>query len=222
MRVLITAGGTEEPIDGVRFIGNLSSGATGLEIARRLKEHGCEVCLLHAWRVNPANPNFETQSFRTFDELASALRACLEARHFDAVVHLAAVSDYRVAAIEVDGQRLAAGAGGKIDSGRELVLHMKPNPKLLDSLKRWSANASIRVVAFKLTNGADPASQRQAVTDLLGRGVADLVVHNDLSQIGPDRHHATLYAADGGMLVAHTKAELSGCLLDVLGLEERP
>ncbi|MFP4209250.1 MAG: phosphopantothenoylcysteine decarboxylase [Wenzhouxiangella sp.] len=221
MRVLVTAGGTEEPIDGVRFIGNASSGATGLAIARALEEHGCQICLLHNWRVAVAGLACQTIAFRTFDDLALALQAQLQRRHFDAVVHLAAVSDYRLVAIELDGEPRPAGADGKIASGHNLMLRLAPNPKLLDSLRRWSSNPVIRVVAFKLTHDADPVARRQAVEELFVRGAADIVVHNDLAEIGPEHHQATIHRPAGPVATTHTRSGLARRLVHLLDQDGR-
>ena len=55
MRVLVTAGGTEEPIDGVRRLAKLSTGATGATIAAHFAERGAEVLLLHGERAAPCD-----------------------------------------------------------------------------------------------------------------------------------------------------------------------
>jgi len=221
MKVLVTTGGTEEPLDGVRYIGNLSTGLTGLTITRTFAAHGWDVCLLHGRRVNVSGLECETYAFRTFDDLGSSLKALLETRHFDAVVHLAAVSDYRLASIELDGEVLAADTSGKIESGHELVLRLSPNPKLLDSLKQWSANPDIRVVAFKLTNDPDPAQRKAAIEDLLARGTAEFVVHNDLGEIDERRHPAAIYTRRGLLGATETKTGLAGMLVHTLDNGER-
>jgi len=216
VKVLVTAGGTEEPLDGVRFIGNRSTGSTGLKIARTFNAQGWDVCLLHSRRVDTSGLDCETESFCTFDDLESVLKRRLETGYFDAVVHLAAVSDYRLASIEQDGATLTAGSSGKIGSGHELVLRLLPNPKLLDNLQQWSANPNIRVVAFKLTNDPDPSRRKKAVDDLLGRGTAELVVHNDLGEIGHERHPAAIYTRQGLIGMTGTKTELAAQLIRIL------
>ncbi|MGD8346883.1 MAG: phosphopantothenoylcysteine decarboxylase [Lysobacterales bacterium] len=221
MKILVTAGGTEEPLDGVRYIGNLSTGLTGLNIARTFGAHGWDVYLLHGRRVDVSGLDCETNAFRTFDDLGSSLKALLETHHFDAVVHLAAVSDYRLASIELDGEVLPADTTGKIESGHELVLRLAPNPKLLDSLKQWSANPDIRIVAFKLTNDPDPARRKTAIEDLLARGTAEFVVHNDLGEIGEHRHRAAIYTRTGLLGTAENKTELAGMLVHILHNGER-
>ena len=74
--------------------------------------------------------------------------AVFAAHQPDAVIHLAAVSDYAVASVEIDGE-VAAGTG-KIPSGHGVVIRLRPNPKLIDDLKSWSVNPAIRVVGASM------------------------------------------------------------------------
>lgn len=223
MKILVTAGGTDEPVDGVRRLTNLSTGATGGVLARRLNELGAEVLLLHAESAQLDTIDVERDTFVTFADLETALRRHLDQRNWDAVVHLAAVSDYAIASIEVDGREVPHGNQGKIDSGAEVLIRLKPNPKLIDSLKSWSRNQKIRVVGFKLTNNPDPATQRGKIQALLDRGTTDLVVHNDLAQITADRHPAEVWSPQGPLAQTETKEKLADVLFDLLrGVHGRP
>ena len=104
MKILVTAGGTEEPVDGVRRLTNSSTGATGGALARHFAEGGAEVLLLHAERAPLSGIPVERETFVTFADLEAALRRILSEDRWDAVVHAAAVSDYSVASVEVDGR----------------------------------------------------------------------------------------------------------------------
>jgi len=216
MKILITAGGTEEPLDGVRRLSNLSTGATGGVIAQTFASRGDEVLLLHAERA--LLPEFEVkrQTFVTFADLERALRHLLAEASWDAVIHAAAVGDYHVAAMEVDGQPVEAGAQGKIGAGREVVVRLAANPKLIDNLRTWSSNPSISVVGFKLTDHADPGGRRTQVQALLDRDVADLVVHNDVSEIDDGRHVTTIYRGHEVVAKAETKERLAHALVGLL------
>lgn len=215
MRILVTAGGTEEPIDGVRRLVNGSTGATGLAIARYFSARGAEVYLLHSHRIDTGGLHVEAAAFVTFDDLGAALRRLLGSRRFDAVVHLAAVGDYRLDSVEVDGIATHA-SQGKIGSGRELVLRLKPNPKLIDSLRNWSVNPDLKVVGFKLTNETGSAQRTEQVRKLLERGVVDLVVHNDLGEIGGEQHIATLYTERGVITTTQNKQDMARAIFDYL------
>lgn len=209
MKILVTAGGTEEPIDGVRRLTNLSTGATGGVLARHFVESGAEVLLLHAERADLSVRRVERETFVTFADLESALQRSLSERSWDAVVHLAAVSDYSVASIEVDGRSLPAHDHGKIGSGSEVLIRLQPNPKMIDSIKRWSLEPNPLVVGFKLTNTTDPSARDSEVRQLLDRGTTDLVVHNDLHDIDDDQHVTTIFDCRGPLAQTATKEQLA-------------
>jgi len=222
MRILVTAGGTEEPVDGVRRLTNTSTGVTGGVIARTFAEHGAEVLLLHAARAPLESVAVERDTFVTFADLENALCRHLGKGDWDAVVHLAAVSDYSVASIEVDGRSVPHGNDGKIGSGHEVVIRLSPNPKLIDSLKTWSRNKSIRVIGFKLTNEPDPALRTTRVRALLDRSAVDIVVHNDLGEMTAHSHPAEIWSRQGPLVRTATKKELAEALWALLSTLSEP
>lgn len=200
LRVLVTSGGTSEPIDAVRVITNTSTGATGALIADSLAAHGHDVVLLRAETAEAARGRCEQVTFRTFADLDAALGRLLGAQEFDAVIHAAAVGDFAVDAIEVDGVTRAAGAT-KLSSTSAPTLRLRCNPKLVDTLRARSRRRGIRVVAFKLTNGASEADIRTAVAAVLAGGAADYVVHNDLAERRPGASFpADIWTAGGERL----------------------
>jgi phosphopantothenoylcysteine decarboxylase/phosphopantothenate--cysteine ligase len=135
--------------------------------------------------------------FGTFADLAAALERRLSAEEFDAVIHAAAVSDFSLQAIEVNGTALPAGVT-KLDSGAAPTLRLRRNPKLLDTLRHHSRNRALRVVAFKLTQEAEAPAARAAVIGLFANGAADFVVHNDLAaRTANGAFPATIWRADG-------------------------
>jgi phosphopantothenoylcysteine decarboxylase/phosphopantothenate--cysteine ligase len=182
LRVLITSGGTSEPIDGVRVIGNSSSGRTGANMAEHFVRCGHEVVLVRAAN-SAAGPHLaREETFRTFAELEAILTRLLGREEFDAVIHAAAVGDFRVEAVRVNG--VIQPPGGKLDSGTTLQLELHPTPKLLAQLRGWSRYPELTVVAFKLTNGASAAEAQAAVERLFAEAGPDYVVHNDLARRG--------------------------------------
>lgn len=191
LRLLLTAGGTAVPIDGVRAITNTSTGETGADLADAFAAMGHDVTLLRATRaLRPRHAAVTQQEYFTFDDLDAALRRELAAADFDAVVHLAAVSDHRLERIDVDGERRPGGAGGKLDSAGAITLHLRPNPKLLATIRDAAAHPLV-LVGFKLTNGADEATRARGIAAVGAH--ADLVVHNDLAERRAGRHPATVY-----------------------------
>ncbi|MEX2044583.1 MAG: bifunctional phosphopantothenoylcysteine decarboxylase/phosphopantothenate--cysteine ligase CoaBC, partial [Opitutus sp.] len=109
LRVLITSGGTAEPVDGVRVLTNTSTGRTGALIAGHFARAGHEVVLLRAHNAGQPAGAVREEVFGTFGELDALLTRFLGAEDFDAVIHAAAVGDFSVAGIEVDGIRRPPG-----------------------------------------------------------------------------------------------------------------
>lgn len=197
LRVLVTAGGTAEPVDGVRVLTNTSTGATGAAIATHFARAGHEVVLLRAQNALAADGPCREETFVTFAQLERALNRLLGSGRFEAVIHAAAVSDYGVDSIVTAGGVVPAGSGFKLESGCLPLLRLRSNPKLVDGLRRLSATPLV-VVAFKLTSGADEAAATGAVRRLLAHSGADFVVHNDLTRRGA-AFPATIHRADGGV-----------------------
>jgi phosphopantothenoylcysteine decarboxylase/phosphopantothenate--cysteine ligase len=175
MNILLTAGATREPIDSVRFLSNISSGATGAALAERLAAAGHRVTLLHGESaVRPAAANgVSCVAFGSTEDLGERLRNALGSGSFDVVIHAAAVSDYRPAT--VTAEKLSSDADG-------MTIHLVPTPKLLPQLRGWSARP-VRVVGFKLTTGAGAAERAAAVGKLFARGGVDVVVQNDTTEL---------------------------------------
>ena len=182
MNILLTAGATREPIDSVRFLSNISSGATGAALAERLVAAGHRVTLLHGeGAVRPeASSGVSCVVFGSTEQLGERLRQILGTGEIDVVIHAAAVADYRPPAVTAE----------KLGSDAEtMTLHLVPTPKLLPQLRGWSPRP-MRVVGFKLTTGAGAEEREAAVGKLLARGGVDAVVQNDtheLSAAGGER-----------------------------------
>ncbi|MDQ7772336.1 MAG: phosphopantothenoylcysteine decarboxylase [Elusimicrobiales bacterium] len=202
MKVLITSGGTREPIDAARFITNLSTGYTGRLLAEALAARGCEVlCLCAAGAIRPSGDKVRVEDFFSFADLDGAIKKAFKAEPFDAVVHLAAVSDYSPSYIEADGRGFLPGRATKLDSSpQELRLTLRRNFKILDRIKTYAEAANRPkplLVGFKLTAGAPPEKVLEKVRALAS---ADLVVHNDLAEIN-GAHPFHVYR--GGVIEAH-------------------
>ncbi len=196
MKVLVTAGGTREPIDGVRFITNASSGKTGAAIAEALNAAGHEAVLI---RAN-----------RSVSELDEACRKALGAERFDLVIHSAAVSDFVVSAVIIDGIKFPAPFLGKIGSGSTLSIDLVPGKKIISELKSYSQNPKIKLIGFKLTDNANESETQAAVNKILHAG-ADLVVHNDLKTMATLR--ATLWDSTGPKEKLPTLSDLCAALV---------
>jgi phosphopantothenoylcysteine decarboxylase/phosphopantothenate--cysteine ligase len=217
-RILVTSGGTAEPIDGVRLLTNASTGRTGAGLAAHFVRCGHEVVLLRSRDSAAAPPGCAAEAFFTFAELDAALTRWLGAQAFDAVVHAAAVGDFRVGAVSRDGVAQPAGSA-KLDSHHPLRLDLLPNPKLVESLRARSRNPALCVVAFKLTQDASPAEARAAVDALLAAADADFVVHNDNGRRNgpPEAFPADIYRrGDAPAVACATRSELAASLETLL------
>lgn len=213
LRVLVTSGGTSEPIDGVRVLTNNSTGSTGAGIASHLVRCGHEPVLLRARRAQKPELPCREEFFESFADLDAALTSLLGSERFDAVIHAAAVGDFGVESVLVDGQVHPVG-GAKLDSKVPPLLRLKQNPKLLDRIRSLSPTPLI-LIAFKLTQGAGADEAHAAVRSLFAHSQADWVVHNDLVAFAGNDHAfpATIYQPDGNVAVhCANRAGLSATL----------
>ena len=218
-RVLVTGGGTREPIDAVRYIGNQSTGRTSAMLADALREQGFDVTWLGgAGAVEPERKDVQRERFVSFRDLAESLENLLREEHYDAVIHAAAVSDFSVAETPPGAERR------KLSSGTGFNLRLEPNPKLLDRLRGWSRNPDVKVIGFKLTVGATGDERRAAVGRQFQSGQSDWVVHNDAEEISRGRHPFTIYAPTGETLTLEGPESLAEALARHLApsLEKTP
>ncbi|PWU16867.1 MAG: hypothetical protein C5B49_09875, partial [Bdellovibrio sp.] len=185
-RVLITLGGTSEPIDEVRSITNQSTGRTGVRIAEVLSELGFRVTCLCARLATRPSAVDEIREFSTYRELRELLRHELSANSYCAVIHAAAVSDYHVEEVLIGGVRVETAS--KIPSGAELTLRLASNEKIVNHLREWSSNKEINLVAFKMTQRAPLEERLTAVQQLVQQSSADFVVHNEFSELTSTVH----------------------------------
>lgn len=182
VKILVTSGGTQEPIDSVRAITNVSSGETGRKLAEQLDSLGFQV----SWVKSQASKDSfwlkDVSTFSDFKSLYNILHEKISTGEFTHIIHLAAVSDYSVKEISFDGRHFSPTQIQKIDSQAQTVeIKLKKNAKIIESLKEWSPQ--IQIIGFKLTSGATTQQRLEAVESLKKRSRAEVVVHNDLAEI---------------------------------------
>ena len=165
-KVIVTAGGTREPIDAVRFVGNRSSGHMGTAIAAEARRRGAEVTLIASNLSVPVPGNVEVVEAPTADALTRETLARAEA---DVVVMAAAVSDYRpIEALESKRPK----------DDRPWRVELEPTNDVLRALTASPANGRI-VVGFAAETAEDGlrrAREKRAVKK------ADLLVYNDVGR----------------------------------------
>ena len=177
LRILVTAGGTRMPLDAVRSLVNGSTGRTGADLAADLAALGHAVTLLTAEGAPGADDLTHLERYDDFDSFERRLRGLLADEHYDLLVQAAAVSDWRPVAA-ADGA-----PPGKLDpDGDTLTLRFERTPKLIGLARAWSRNPALRIVAFKLTVGADAAERRRKVAAVMAHDGVVAVVANDLQE----------------------------------------
>lgn len=209
-KILITGGGSEEPIDNVRSVCNFSTGRTSSFIAESFAQSGFEVTALMAEKaIKPENCKVIT--YRTFAQLKSALETQCKNGGYSMVIQAAAVSDYSPETVIVDGKEYKVGEFSKLPAGSELTIKMRKNPKLVDSIKENCGKNTV-VVAFKLTSNASPEERKAAVQKIFCASTdtslsPDFVVSNDLSEIKGEIHPCRIF--DRNLEIAENTEKLS-------------
>jgi phosphopantothenoylcysteine decarboxylase/phosphopantothenate--cysteine ligase len=206
LRLLVTAGGTREPIDSVRFIGNRSSGKMGLAVAREALRLGADVTVVAA-NVETVEPGTESHAVASAGELR------------DAVLNLAAQADALVMAAAVSDFTPASPVGEKIRRREGTTnLELAPTDDVLGSITEWYPD--LFVVGFAATHG-DPLDDAR---DKLGRKGADLVVGNDISGegvgFGADENEVYVVGREEERFVPRaSKQEVARVILDTMMVE---
>jgi phosphopantothenoylcysteine synthetase/decarboxylase len=208
MNILITAGNTQTPIDRVRCITNVFTGRTGGGIALACHDRGHYVTLLTSHpetvadlreQAPPADARWRLCAYQTFDELQQRLGELVRGGGLDAVIHSAAVSDYRVGGVyapapgtrfhgadghweagEEDAPRLADRAASKVKSDEpELWLRLVRAPKIIDQVRaEWGFRGVL--VKFKLEVGLAEHRLLEVAERSRRVSAADLMVANTL------------------------------------------
>ena len=170
-RVLVTAGGTREPIDAARFIGNFSSGKQGVAFARAAKLLGAEVELIAANLDDSLTSGLKTTSVSTALELSNALAE--KSGSYDMLVMAAAVADYKPT--DPTSSKLK-----RSEMGEQLNLSLVANPDILvETVKSIRASASKAVVIGFAAEASDDLESLARVK-LSAKG-CDYLVANDIS-----------------------------------------
>ncbi len=168
LKVLVTAAGTREPIDPVRFVGNRSSGKMGYAIAQIAAERGADVLLVTGPSALPIPPNVAYQKVETTGEM---LAACLEAYDkADIVIKAAAVADYRPH--DVAAQKI------KKKTDDALTVVMDKNPDILKELGARKKQQILVGFAAETQNLLENAREKIVKKNL------DMIVANDVTAAG--------------------------------------
>jgi phosphopantothenoylcysteine decarboxylase/phosphopantothenate--cysteine ligase len=220
-QIVVSAGGTAEPIDPVRFIGNRSTGRMGIAIAEAALSRGARVMLVigHVSVPLPDADDITVLRAETTAEMAAVLREVVLDGGADALVMAAAVADFRPART----------ARNKLPRGDGLTLELEPTEDIL---------AGIGAAVLAMPDGlrrpylvgfaAETGSIDRAADKLRRKGV-DLLVANDVAEegsgFGTDTNHVWILSADGGQvdLPLRSKVDVAHEILDrvVAALDSR-
>ena len=203
--VLVTAGGTREPIDSVRFIGNRSSGRMGVALAEAAARRGADVTLVAANVSLPVDPAVDVIRVETATELGEAARQAFAASQV--VLMAAAVADFRPAAT-AEGKLAREGSGG-------LELRLEETEDVIAGLAA-ERTPEQTLVGFAAEHGADAVARAR---EKLERKGLDAIVFNDVSrsEIGFDseRNEVTIVERAGEHEVPLAdKQEIANAVLD--------
>ncbi|MEQ8719285.1 MAG: bifunctional phosphopantothenoylcysteine decarboxylase/phosphopantothenate--cysteine ligase CoaBC [Acidimicrobiales bacterium] len=203
--VVVTAGGTREAVDPVRFIGNRSSGKQGYAVAAEAADRGAQVTLVSTVKL-PAPPGANVIAVESAEEMRGAVLGA--AATADVVVMAAAVADFR--------PKVAADTKLKKADGVPLV-ELEPTPDILAELGDRKPAGQI-LVGF----AAETADLRANATKKLKAKGADLIVANDVGAPAVGFEHDTnevvILGADGSAteIPLTTKGEVARAILDVV------
>ena len=204
LKVLVTAAGTREPIDPVRFVGNRSSGKMGYAVAQMAAERGAEVLLISGPSALSIPANVKAIKVETTNEM---LEACLESYDkVDIVIKAAAVADYRPR--DVAEQKI------KKKTDDALTVVMDKNPDILKTLGAKKTHQVLAGFAAETQNLLENARDKVVKKNL------DMIVANDVTAAGAgfnaDTNIVKFLFANGEVrsLEQMPKVDVANCILD--------
>jgi phosphopantothenoylcysteine decarboxylase / phosphopantothenate---cysteine ligase len=186
-RVVVTAGGTQEPLDPVRYLGNRSSGKMGYAIAEAARDLGAQVTLIAGNTVLPDPWGVEVRRAPAAREMLAAVIAACEGA--DALVMAAAVADFRPETVAEQKIKKSSGDAA-------LDLHLVQNPDILVAVHRAYGDSLVKVgFAAESRDVVEEAARK-----LVAKGL-HLICANDVTEpgsgFGTDTNRVTLLGRDG-------------------------
>lgn len=205
-KVLISLGGTFEPIDSVRGITNKSSGKMGLALAKQAYILGADVTLIVANVSVEISPLFEVIPVETSKEMADAIFEVVQ--DFDIFISTAAVSDFEVVKPK----------NKKIDSESSLSINLKPTIKIIRQIKK--INPDIFLVGFKAEFNITRDEIIYCARKQIDNAGTDIVVANDVSNkdcnFGSDKNEVLIIDDDVLSVPLASKDEIAKTIMNVI------
>lgn len=180
--IIITAGGTQEQIDDVRYVGNFSSGRLGHALAERYSMDGHRVTLLAPRSVKERHGQIDDVTYEHFTSASDLQRLILGYKSANLVLHSAAVSDYT-----------PVRQTGKIPSSKdELLITLQRTPKILPLLRKNFGNETT-IVGFKLLSSVATKELIEVATDQITTNRTDYSIANRLEDLNPSTGNRTVH-----------------------------
>jgi len=233
VKILITAGGTQEPIDSVRSITNHATGRLGAHLAEAFHQVPQVAEIHYVCPRNAVHPAGEKLIFHHIGgtlELEETLRELIRIHRPDAIIHSMAVSDYRVRRVTTLSALAAAAQsavgqdsyvveqamietedlrqGGKLSSSLEdMALILEKTPKVIGQLRVQAPNAVL--VGFKLLDGVSSEVLLETARRLMAENHCDFVLANDMKTVSSSLHCGHLLDATGGQAYFEGKEQIA-------------
>ena len=246
--IIITAGGTSEPIDNVRVITNLGTGRLGSLIADRFAEEENVGKIFYVCSANSRKPESDRVSVISIGsthDLKKKLEELFRDNTIDAVIHSMAVSDYTVSSVTTAGELVGyleknsgrdlsealvirgisstdvRGEAGKISSKlKSPIILLSPTPKIIGMLRGLASEAVI--VGFKLLDHVTSEELVETARGLMEKNDCDMVLANDSAKIRGDKHTGYLIDRGGSITTFDTKQKIAeGITKAVMGKVEK-
>ena len=238
MNIIITAGGTSEPIDNVRKITNSSSGKLGSIIANKFLDLDTidkifYVCNKSAY-LPTENKKLEIIYVKTVENLQKTLKNLIKSQKIDVIIHSMAVSDYTVQYVTT-GQNLINKLSNKSEVEIENILNsdeikiqnddkissnlsdiyikLVPTPKVISQIKKWDKD--IFLVGFKLLSNVTKETLIDVAKNLMQKNNCDVVVANDIKDITATQHKAYIIT-NNEIIKVNTKMEIAEKLCSLI------
>lgn len=229
INVVITAGGTSEPIDKVRKITNSSTGRLGSIIANTLLENPniyvTYICTRKSIKPLVKYTNMEILEIEKVNELKSTVERVLKEKEINYFIHSMAVSDYYVDYVTtaslleeyIDKENIKdsiLNPSKKLDNSSKLsssednlVVILRQSPKVISVIKNLSPNT--KLIGFKLLENVSEEELIKVAINLKDKNNCDYVIANDLKNITKDTHKAYLIDKNNQIKIANTKQEIA-------------
>lgn len=237
--IIITSGGTSEPIDEIRRITNVGRGTLGSKIADCIyeKSNDCNIIYIHSkGAVMPKNKNIKCIEITSCNDLQSAIFSTRNLCEVHGFIHSMAVSDYTIeSAVKLSDIAKRAENGYYTDMNVDLRLYdnlinhteskissqinhlclvLKQTPKIISNLRNLFPNA--KIIGFKLLDNVEHNELIKVAYELLQKNKLDYVLANDFSDIKSGKHKGYLIDKNRHKTTCGSKDEIAKTIADAI------